>query len=201
MSRPRPVDWKAIRAGLLVWFADVSGVDTVWGQQSAPQPKYPYASISIIGPGPNNFGVHGGQHFTIDGDLNIVRQREFVLSCQIHVGADDAFEFDCDAWAIGDSVTAALNLPSSDQALAEIGVALRDRGEPQNIALVVGSEWIGRVQFDLRFGLTSVMTPDNTPQLRTVGYFDKVAVSSTIEGIKNPGGSLELDNEILDPNA
>jgi len=199
VSRPRPVDWATIRNGLKAWFSDASGLDTIWGNQAAPQLPYPYASINIIGPGPTNFGVHAHEGWTEDGELQIIRQGEFVLSCQIHVGPPDNVEFDCDGWAVGQGVVASLDLPDVVQQFREVGLALRSREDPQDITLVIGSEWISRTRFDLRFGYTSVMTTDNTTRLRDVGYFDKIELSSEIDGIKHPGGPLELDDEILDP--
>jgi len=199
MSPPRPVDWSTIRNGLRAWFQDVSGLDTVWGQQAAPQLPYPYASINIIGPGPTDFGLHAYYGDDGAGGLEITRQGEFVLSCQIHVGPPDNVDGSCDGWAIGQGVVASLDIPEIIEDFRSVGLALRDREDPQNLSLVVGSEWISRTRFDLRFGYASVMTGDNTTRLRAVGYFDKIEISSTIDGVKNPGGSLELNDEVWDP--
>lgn len=199
MSRPRPVDWATIKHGLKAWFADVSGLETIWGQQAAPQQPYPYASINIIGGGPNQFNGRAYEGYTDDGDLEITKQGEFVLSCQVHVGPTDNVEPDCDGWAIGQSVVASLDLPDVIEDFRGAGLALRAREQPQNLSIVVGSEWISRTRFDLRFGYASKMTKDNTLRLRTVGYFDKIEISSTVNGIKHPGGPLEMNDETWDP--
>jgi hypothetical protein len=66
--------------------------------------------------------------------------------------------------------------------------------------LVVGAQWIKRAQVDLRFGTMSNVDVSNWPAIADIGYFDKVEVSSDLQGLR-PGSGLNLDEEILDPNA
>jgi hypothetical protein len=66
--------------------------------------------------------------------------------------------------------------------------------------VVIGTEWIKRAQVDLRFGTMSFINISDWPNLADPGWFDKVEVSSDLSPLVG-GGGLNLDEEILDPNA
>lgn len=201
MSRPRPIDWRTIKDALVRWVTDATGLEvTVWGNQNAPQPAWPYVSLQRL-PSPTELGVLDDEQWTADGELQIVGQREFVLSMQVHVGPPENVDPDCDGDNIANAALSALALPATKEDFRLAGLALRDRGQPQPIDLLVGATWISRVLVELRFGIASVLNPTTSPALDEVGFFDKVSVSSTITGLANPGGPLELTDEVMDPNA
>ena len=200
MSAPAfvPIDWRSIRDTLLAWFAEVTGCETIWADQAAPQPSYPYASINIL-PGQIGFGVLDEERINADGSLTIVGPRDFVLSCQIHVGPGDSDDPSCDARTRADAAIASLAIPQYRQLLSAVNLGLRERGQPEMIDVVIGTQWIKRVQVDIRFGTMSQVDVDAWPDLAEVGWFNKVEVSSDIQGLQSP--DLNLDEEILDPNA
>jgi hypothetical protein len=200
MTRPAPINWRRARDALVRWAKDATGLDVLWGNQNSPQLAWPYVSLLRL-PSPTDLGVHDEEQWTEDGELRIVGQREFGLSLQVHVGPPDNVDPDCDAEAIANAALSALSLPETIRDLAEAGLALRDRGAPQPLDLLVGTKWISRSLVELRFGIASVLSPATAPVLGEVGYFDKVRVSSTIDGVAHPGGPLELDDELMDPNA
>lgn len=200
MTAAIPIDWRAARDALVKWVSDVTCLTVVWGNQSAPQPAYPYVSL-LTTPGATDLGVHDDEQWTEDGDIQYVGQREFGLSAQVHVGPPDNVDPDYDAEMIAHVLASSTSMPSVRQNLAAAGLALRDRGQPQRIDLVVGAEWIARQIVEFRFGIVSVLNPLTTPALDAVGYFDKIRVSSTIDGLAHPGGPLDLDDELMDPNA
>lgn len=195
----QPIDWQTIRSALWQWFTEVSGCETVWANQGSPQPAYPYATISMI-PGVQEQGALDEYQIQDDGTLRIVGQRDFNLSCQIHVGPCTAKNGDCNALTRIHSVLASLAIPTYQQRLAEAGLALRSRGVPQTLDVLVGVDWINRVQVDILFGVVSIIDVDNYPEIADLGYFDKVEVSSDLSPLQG-SGSLNLDEEILDPNA
>lgn len=201
MSRANPIDWRIIKDALVRWVTDATGLEvTVWGNQNAPQPAWPYVSLLRL-PSPTDLGALDDEQWTEDGELQIVGQREFGLSMQVHVGPPENVDPDCDADTIANAALSALSLPETKQDFAAAGLALRDRGQPQPLDLLVGATWISRVLIELRFGVASVLNPTTAPALDAVGYFDKVSISSTITGLANPGGPLDLDDELMDPNA
>jgi hypothetical protein len=200
VSRPIPIEWRTAKDALLRWAKNATGLDVIWGNQSAPQRPWPYVTMLVI-PSPVEYGVHDEEQWLDDGDLQYVGQRDFQISMQVDAGPPSNVDPDCDALSTVYAAMATLSQPDVIKDLADAGLALRDRGTPQNLDLVVGSEWINRVLVELRFGIVSVLNPETAPALEATGYFDKVRVSSEITGLKNPDGSLELDNELMDPNA
>lgn len=199
MSRPSPIDWRAARDALVRWATNATGLQVVWGNQNAPQPAWPYVSLlKTASPTPRS--IHGREQWNADGELVIIGQREFGISMQVHVGPPDNVNPDCDGASIMEAALSTLGIPQTVIDFAAAGIALRDIGEPQPIDLVVGSEWINREAVDLRFGIVSVLDFETAPGLDGTGYFDKIRLSSTVDGIENPGGALELDGDLMDPN-
>jgi hypothetical protein len=195
----RPIDWEAIQDTLWQWFRDVSGCETIWANQAAPQPAYPYASLNIL-PGTLNHGALDEQRIQDDGTLAIVGPRDFVLSCQIHVAPEASNNPDCDARTRAHAIVSSIAVPPWKAELAAVNIGIRERGQIQMLDLVVGAQWIKRAQVDLRFGTMSNVDVSNWPAIADIGYFDKVEVSSDLQGLR-PGSGLNLDEEILDPNA
>ena len=198
MSNTTPIDWRSAKDALVRWAGGSTGLPVAWGNQSAPQLPYPYVSL-LATPAPTDLGVHDEEQWLGDGGLQIVGQREFGLSVQTHVGPPQNVDPDCDAAALIHVALSSLSVPPYRQDLVDAGLALRARGQPQPIDLVVGAEWIGRQLLELRFGIVSVLNPTTMPPLDAVGFFDKIRVSSTITGLANPGGTLKLTDELMDP--
>lgn len=193
----KPIDWRLIRDTLWQWFGDVSGCETIWADQNTPQPAYPYASLNVL-PGTLAAGALDEQRIQADGSLALVGPRDFVLSCQIHVGPTAADDPDCDARMRADAVVASLAIPQFREAIRAANLGIRDRGPVQMIDIEVGAQWIRRAQVDLRFGTMSFVDLTAWPNLADVGWFDKVQASSHLEGA--PAG-IQWDDELLDPNA
>ena len=196
MTTPIAVDWLTIQNTIYTWLANTTGIDVSEEDQRAPQPSYPYVTINFL-PGIAPRAVRDERRQKADGSVAIVGQRDFVASIQIHVNSNDP---QIHARTRLDSAVASLETPGVDQLFESVGLAVREKGQPQDFDLVVGSEWISRSQVDIRFGVASVL--ENIPET-TPGYFDKVEVSSRIDGFKTPGdpAPLDLDQVIFDPNA
>lgn len=194
-----PIDWRRIRDTLWQWFSEISGCETIWANQAAPQPAYPYASLNIL-PGTIEAGALDEQRIQPDGSLLITGPRDFVLSCQIHVGPTEADDPFCDARIRADAVLLSLGTPLFQREFVAANIALRERGPVQMIDLEIGAEWIKRAQVDIRFGTTSNVDVSTWPDLAAVGWFDSVEVSSTITPLVGSGG-LNLVDELIDPNA
>jgi hypothetical protein len=194
-----PIDWRSIRDTIWEWFTEMSGCETIWADQSAPQPAYPYASLNIL-PGSIEFGALDEERIQSDGSLLLVGERDFVLSCQIHIGPECSNDPSCDARMRADCVVASLALPQVRNLLGSANLGLRERGQPQMLDLVIGTEWIKRAQVDIRFGTMSEVAIADWPNLSDPGWFNKVSISSDIQPLQGAGG-LNLDDELLDPTA
>lgn len=191
-----PVNWALIRDTLWQWFSEVSGCETIWADQNEPQPAYPFASLNIL-PGTIALGALDEQRIAADGSLQIVGQRDFVLSCQIHSGTP-AHDPNCDAISRAHSVIASLAVPQYAPAFRTANLGLRERGQVQMLDLVVGAEWIRRAQVDIRFGTMSFVEISAWPDLSETGWFEKVVFSGDIQGLRS-GSTLNPTDELIDP--
>lgn len=204
MATPVPIDWGALEDAILFWLESSTGVQWIWRNQAAPQPAYPYGSVGRLG-GVAPIAVRDEVRLQLDdadppqptGELKIVGQRDFVASCQLHVGPPGDTEPACHAFALMSAAVADLATEPRKDAFREVGLAIRERGQPTELDIEIGGQWISRAQVDVRFGVASVL--ENTPSTRP-GFFDKVEVSSTILGTQT-AGSRDLVDELLDPNA
>ena len=199
MTNTVPIDWKAAKDALVRWAKGSTGLPVTWGNQSAPQAALPYVTL-LATPSPTDLGVHDEEQWLAAGGVQFVGQREFGLSVQVHVGEPSNVDPDCDAAALINVALSSLSAPPYKHDLAAAGLALRARGQPQPIDIQVGAKWISRQLAELRFGIVSVLNPTTMPTLDAVGFFDKIRISSTIDGLANPGGTLELTDELMDPN-
>lgn len=194
-----PIDWVAIRDTLWDWFSVVTGCETIWSDEEGPQPLYPYASLNIL-PGPGELGVLDEQRINADGSITLVGRRDFILSCQVHIGGESSRDPAADARIRLDAAIASLAAPQFVDALEAVNIGLRSRGQPQNLDLAIGTEWIKRSQVDIGFGTTSFVDTSVWPDLGKVGWFNKVRVSSDLSPLVG-GGGLNWTDELLDPNA
>lgn len=198
MTAKRPVDWRTIEDAIRAWLENATDIPWIWGDQSAPQRAYPYGVVRI-NPGTAPRSVRDSEQWTAAGEVRLVGQIDFTASCQINVGPPSNVDPDFHARSAASAAIAELQSPHQKAAFEAAKMAVRARGQPQDLNLEVGGQWIARTVFEVRFGVASILEP--TPAESTeLGYFDKVQVSSTIEGTQ-VAGSHDLTDELLDPNA
>lgn len=105
-----PFDFSAAEDAIHDWFSTATGLTTVWRDQSAPQPAYPYGSLLIIA-GPTKLG--GQDEVRESTDLTIVQnvkvtpiaQNDTLYTVTMH---GDDFTFLSDASATVAEITAGL---------------------------------------------------------------------------------------------
>lgn len=195
MTVPLAVDWRTIEDAIHGWFSASTELTTVWENQRAPQPAYPYASLLIL-PGSAPSGVMAEKATQADGSVKRRRQIDFTVACTIHAGPLGATPPELSARYLLDSALMALHTQTHSDAFRVAEIGLRGPiGEPQNLDLEVGGQWLSRSRVDLRLGTAATHT-DATP-----GWFDKVEVSSRFENLNTTGdpAPLDMDEEILDP--
>lgn len=188
------IDWRTVEDALYDWFSTSTGLETVWEDQRAPQPTYPYASLNVL-PGTSPMGAQSEHITEADGSITMRRQRDFTLSCQVHVGPTGANTPECHARTLVDTAIMTLDSPVQAQLFSSAGIGIRGPlGEPQDLDLEISGEWISRTRVDIRFGVASTLNI-------APGYFEKIGISSRLAGLNTDGdpAPLDLDDETFDP--
>ena len=202
VAKRQVIDWRNLQEVIAAWFRSGTGLQTVWEDQRAPQPSYPYASLNIA-PGSSNMPTRSEQIQKADGSIKLKRQTDFTVACSIHVGPPSATIPKCHSRSLIDTAIMELDAPEQADKFRAAGLALRGPlGEPQDLDLNVGGQWISRSPVDIRFGVAAVL--ENVPATQP-GWFDRVEISSRYQGLKTPAANpgdpapLDLDNEIIGP--
>ena len=173
-----PIDWEDVENALHRWFTDSTDLECViWGNQDAPQPPYPYGTITII-TGPTKVG---GIDETLQEALadplppapelpiELIKAgpREITLSCQVNVGPPDDNNPGMHSRSIITAAQAALGLPSFSASLRKAGIAVIEELPIAEFSIQIADLWVSRSQMDVRFGLISVVR-EESPIIETV---------------------------------
>lgn len=192
MTLQIPIDWRTIENALHTWFSSTTGLETIWSNQDAPQPEYPYATLNIVA-GPTRVSPHdesrtlsedlsGVTNVGQEIELGFMSPRMFTVGCQIHVGPPADSDPDCDARAFMSSAEAQLNLPSIQAGFKAANIAFVRTNNVNTLDLVVNGEFISRVTMDVEFATTSLVTERDT----------------YLEGVKSPvSGTFEHFGESI----
>lgn len=184
----QPIDWETVEDALHAWFSNATGLETIWRNQNAPQPPYPYASLSFIA-GPTKLGGQDEQRSSTDlgqpqGQEVLVESvglRTATLSCQVYAAKEDVLDPTKHARHLMSAAQSSLGLPSVIAKLSEAGLSIIEEGEVQNIDEVIENAFVSRANMDVRLGLASNVS-------ERTGFIEQVKASST---------SLGLDEELF----
>jgi len=190
MTTAWPIDFEAFENAIHSWFSDATGLETVWRQQSAPQPEHPYGSLQVIaGPTPES----PAWDERCDTDLTRPRGQEIheelvvpaqvTVSCQVHVPMPDARNPGYNAVSYVQRALGALAKPTVTDALRAAGVAVVRHGPVQNLNEVIEDAFESRANIDVIFRVS--LTEDDY-----VGYIAKINAESTTLGIDQEFGIL-----------
>jgi len=190
MSIESPIDMETIENAIHQWFADATGLETIWRRQSVPQPSYPFGSL-LITSGPNPIP----EAFELRDDTQLGRGSGYeveqtvcapclmTVSCQAYVEGEDLNKPEGNARSYLNKARVALFLPSQ-QALfkaAEISVI---RSNPvTDISALTNERFVSRAGMDVEFNCVMNVS-------EFVGYIKKVAVESTALGVDEIIGDL-----------
>ena len=182
-----PIDVEAFQNAIHAWLSTVTGLETIWREQSAPQPKYPYGALLVIS-GPEALAPQFEQRR--DTDLNRdegeeVRLTEcvpcrFTVSCQAYVGMPEANNPQGNALHYMNKARGSLALESVRAEIWAAGIAIERPGPVQNIGEVIEDAFVSRANMDVAFA-ASLSIEEYT------GYIAKVELES---------GGLELDFDV-----
>jgi len=178
-----PIDMEVVENAIHRWFAEATGLETVWRHQSAPQPAYPFGSLKIM-TGPNAIpaefelrtetDVNRPQGYEIE--MTVCAPCLLTVSCQAYVEGEDVSKPDGDARSYLNKARAALFLPSQQSLFkaAELSVT---RSNPVNdISALTNERFVSRAGMDVEFNCAMNLS-------EFAGYIKKVAVESTALGV------------------
>lgn len=183
MTIGTPIDMEAFQNAIQEWFAEATGLETIWRSQSAPQPEYPFAGLAITsGPAPS---APQWEQRT-DTDLNRPAGEEvrisvgipcrFTVSCQVYVGMPDARNPAINATAYMIAAQSSLSLPSVLAALCSAGIAVERPGVVQNLDEIIEDSFVSRATMDVVLGAALNLE-------EFAGYIAKVKIKSDSLGV------------------
>lgn len=111
MVAPTPITWGTIENGIHAWLSGATGLTTIWENQSAPQPAFPYASLQVTN-GPMKIGgadeqraVTSSPVYVFDVDITPLAQNATTYTVTIN---GTGFAYISDATALVSEITAGL---------------------------------------------------------------------------------------------
>jgi hypothetical protein len=172
------------------WFSEATGLQTIWRNQSAPQPEYPYASLLITsGPDsiPEGFELRDltniGRPAGTEVEQYVCAPCLMTVSCQTYVEGEDGNKPSGNARSYLNKARAALFLPSQ-QALFEAAEISVVRSNPvTDISALTNERFVSRAGMDVQFNCVMNLS-------EYVGYIKKVAVESAALGVDEIIGDL-----------
>jgi hypothetical protein len=187
-----PIDMEAFQNAIHDWFSGSTGLQTIWRNQSAPQPEHPFGSLMILS-GPEQYSPAWEERDETDTGRPLgeeIKQTvtvpcRFVVSCQAYVEQVDARNPNHDAASYINKAKGALGLSSYLQDLNTANVSVSTVGPVQNLTALLESEMESRANMDVVF--SSVLSLDEY-----VGYIEKVHATSTELGIDQVFGVGEV---------
>ena len=170
------------------WFSAATGLTTIWRNQNAPQPPYPYAGLAIIA-GPIKLGGKDEQRSSTalgqppgqDVLVESVGLRTMTVSCRIYTAKEDVLDPARHARHLMSVAQSSLGRPSVIAAFSDAGLSIIEEGDVQNIDEVIEDAFLSRANMEVRFGLASNVS-------ERTGFIEKVKASST---------SLGFDDELF----
>lgn len=155
-----PINMSDFEDAVHTWFVNATGLQTIWTNQSAPRPDYPYASLNVTaGPLPvspiwelrdsTNLSRPAGQEIEFIGCVPCT----FTISCQTYVVLDAANDPNYNALDYMVRAHGALSLPSFLSALETAQISVVDRGQVGGLPEeIVNDAYVSRSNLDVTFG-------------------------------------------------
>jgi hypothetical protein len=180
---PDPIDLETFENVVHEWFSNASDLNTIWRNQNAPQPEYPFGSLAIIsGPTPDapdwelrqdySSGRPAGQELRFHTCVPC----SIVVSCQAYVGNSDVRDPGYKANVYIERAKAALSLLDYATNFDANNISVYRYTPTIYPNVLIGGEWVNRAQFDVTFGTTL-----NSESY--LGYIETVELKSTSLGV------------------
>ncbi|MCP4567020.1 MAG: hypothetical protein GY841_05505 [FCB group bacterium] len=159
MAVSAPIDMEAFQDTVHQWFNTATDIETVWADQSAPQPKYPFARLKISS-GP----LAQTPSWSLFEETNLSRAAgteveqtvwvpcQFVVSIQVLVGLQDGRNPAFDALSYMQRAEAALALPSYLALFHASNMSVIRAEQTQNLTELISGSQVSRQAMDVVFG-------------------------------------------------
>ena len=156
-----PIDMEAFENAVHEWFSNSSDLNTVWSNQSSPQPEYPFGSLAIIS-GPTPSAPDWEQREDYDAGREAGKEIRFhacvpcsiVVSCQAYVGNSDSRDPSQKANVYIERSKVALSLLEFVTHFSSHNISVYNYTPTTYPNLLTGGQWTSRAQFDVTFGTT-----------------------------------------------
>lgn len=169
-----PIDMAAFQSAIYSWFIGATGLTTIWANQSAPAPDFPYGVLEIVaGPTPSaphhelrystDLGRPAGEEIEVDAVVPCM----FTVSCQAQVNMPDARDPSLNARQYISRAQSSLSLPSVSASLNAANIAYVDVPAITDLTRVIEDSFVSWTNMDVRFGTTLSLKD-------YIGYIDKV---------------------------
>jgi len=185
-----PIDMETVENVVHNWFAESTGLETVWRHQSAPQPEYPFGSLLIMsGPNPlseafelrDDSDVNRPKNYEVE--MTVCAPCSFSVSCQAYVEGKDASVPDLNARALLNKARAALFLPSQAALFGAAEISVIRSNPVTDISALTNERFVSRAGMDVEFNCVMNLS-------EFAGYIKKVAVESAALGIDEIVGDV-----------
>lgn len=178
-----PIQWASIENAIYDWFTQQTLISAIWANQDAPQPKYPFATLSFIS-GPTMEGALDEVLYRTDlaqqpgqeVELRVQGWRQFTLSCHVYQGPPNTHDPAQHARAILQRAQSSLGLPSVRDAFNAVNLAVVRQSDVEGLHDLSEDTWISHAVMDIIFRTTAVMA-------ERTGYIDQISTTSTSLGI------------------
>lgn len=185
MVAPKPINWETVKNALVAWINGVSGLTTIWENQTGPQPGFPYATLNITsGPTPEG-GVDELRYVQEGTPPNVILRPQ---SWGLRVFTLSVNTFSDTKATTNAAVNSALDYASLIQSslafedvlldLSNAGLALVSKEPMRNLSFLMTDRYAERWQADYIFRVTFEATQ---PSSGGTGYIKKAEVSSSTD--------------------
>jgi len=173
-----PISLETFQNAVQQWCQDATNIKTIWRNQSAPLPDYPFASLMVIS-GPTPVSSHWETRTTFDEE-RLLREIEyntcvpctFVISVQFYIALQDSRNPGYAATQYAARAQSALRMPSYIDHFRSNSIAVNNTGTVQNIDQLIHDAYVSRANIDVTFG-----APLNAYEYVT--YIEQVEISNT----------------------
>lgn len=177
-----PINMETFQNAIHTWCSTATNIQTIWADQSAPVPDYPYAALNIIS-GPLPVSPLYELRHTFDAsragqeiEFNACVPCTFTIEAQFYVTLEDSRNPNYSSLQYAMKAQSALALPSYKAALIAAEISVVDKGTVTNLDEVINDAYVSRAAFDTTFGASLNVTEYET-------YIESVELKSTNLGI------------------
>lgn len=155
-----PINWLDIENAIHYWMSTYGNIVTIWGLQDSPQPIFPFASLNLVS-GPTRVGSYPDEQQVDNGDNTVtvyyLDLQTFTINCAVDIARSQQSIISKSEEVLSEAL-AALQIPSVNEELRSVGLAVEDIGAINSFDYQLEDRWISRSVCDIVFRVTSVVS-------------------------------------------